>query len=118
MITFIRASEKRMDTLKERIMGAEPGSRWTRLVNLSETRWVERHDAISFFKKMLMPIYDTLGIIMGCDDMDVSLKSFLMWSAMEKSCLSLVSAVYREFSVWLHTYKQLYSCISPILHNA
>jgi hypothetical protein len=27
MITFIRASEKRMDTLKERIMGAEPGSR-------------------------------------------------------------------------------------------
>jgi hypothetical protein len=26
-----------------------------------------------------------------------------MWSAMEKAALSLVSAAYREFSVWLHS---------------
>jgi hypothetical protein len=39
-ITFIQGSEKRMDTLKEQITNAEPGSRQTRLVKVSETRWV------------------------------------------------------------------------------
>jgi hypothetical protein len=72
MITFIRASEKRMDTLKEQITSVEPRSRRTRLVKLSETRWVGRHDAIYFFKEMFVPIYDTLGVIMGWDDADVS----------------------------------------------
>jgi len=51
MITFIQASEKRMDTLKEQITSVEPRSHRKRLVKLSETRWVERHDAISFFKE-------------------------------------------------------------------
>jgi hypothetical protein len=37
MITFIRASEKRMDTLKEQVTSVEPGSCQTRLVKLSET---------------------------------------------------------------------------------
>jgi hypothetical protein len=60
IITFIRASEKRVDRLKEQITSVEPGSRRTRLVKLSEIRWVERHDAISFFKKIFVPIYDTL----------------------------------------------------------
>jgi hypothetical protein len=86
MITFIKASQKRMDTLKEQIKSVEPGSRRTRLVKQSETRWVERHDAISFFKEMFVPIYDTLGVIMGWDDADVSSKAFLMQSAMGKSC--------------------------------
>jgi hypothetical protein len=63
MITFIRASEKRMDMLKEQITSVEHGSRRTILVNLSETRWVEHHDAISSFKKIFIPIYDTLGVI-------------------------------------------------------
>jgi hypothetical protein len=54
IITFIRASEKRMDTLKEQITSVEPGSRRTRMVKLSETRWDERHDAISFFKEMFV----------------------------------------------------------------
>ena len=98
IITFIRASEKRMDTLKEQVTRVEPASRRTRLVKLSETRWVERHDAISFFKEMFVPIYDTLGVIMGWDDADVSSKAFLMQSAMEKSCfipgLCCVSRVF------------------------
>jgi hypothetical protein len=98
IITFIRASEKRMDTLKEQITSVEPGSRRTRLVKLNETRWVERHDSISFFKEMFVPIYETLGVIMGWDDGDVSSKAFLMHSAMEKSCfvvgLCCVSRVF------------------------
>jgi hypothetical protein len=80
------ASEKHMDMLKEQITSDEPGSVQTKLVKLSETRRVERHDAISFFKEMFMPIYDTLEVIVIWDDADVSLKAFLMWSAMEKSC--------------------------------
>jgi hypothetical protein len=60
MIAFIRASEKRMDTLKEQITSVESGSRRTRLEKLSETRWVERHDATSLFKEMFVLIYDTL----------------------------------------------------------
>jgi len=76
MITFIRASEKRTDTLKEQITSVEPGSRRTRLVKLSETRWVERHDAISSFKDMFVPIYDTLGVTMGLDDEDLARKCF------------------------------------------
>ena len=76
IITFIRASEKRMDTLKEQITSVEPGSRQTRLVKLSETRWVERHGTISFFQEMFVPIYDTLGVIMEWDDTDFSSKAF------------------------------------------
>jgi hypothetical protein len=56
MMTSIRASEKRMGTLKEQITSAEPGSRRTRWVKLSETRLVERHDAIYFFKEMFVLI--------------------------------------------------------------
>jgi hypothetical protein len=59
MITFIQASEKCMDALKEQITSVEPGSHRTRWVKLSETRCVERRDAISFFKEMFVPIYDT-----------------------------------------------------------
>jgi hypothetical protein len=86
IITFIQASEKRMDTLTEQITSVEPGRRRTKLVKLSETRWVEHHDAISFFKEMFVPIYDNIGVIMKWDDADVSSKAFLMQSAMEKSC--------------------------------
>jgi len=97
-ITFIPAPEKRMDTLKEQVTSVEPGSRRTRLVKLSETRWIEGHDAISFFKEMFMPIYDTLGVIMGWDNADVNSKAFLMQPAMEKSCfvvgLCCVSRVF------------------------
>jgi hypothetical protein len=82
-----------MDTLEEQITSAEPGT-----VKLNETRWVERHDSISFFKEMFVPIYNTLGVIMGWDDADVSSKAFLMQSAMEKSCfvigLCCVSSVF------------------------
>jgi hypothetical protein len=56
-----------MDTLKEEITSVETGSRRTRLVKLNETRWVERHESISFFKQMFVPIYDTLGVILGSD---------------------------------------------------
>jgi hypothetical protein len=98
IIPFISASEKHLDTLREQITIFEPGSRRTRLVKLNETRWVERHDSISFFKEMFVPIYDTLGVIMGWDDADVSSKAFLMQSAMEKSCfvvgLCCVSRVF------------------------
>jgi hypothetical protein len=88
-----------MDTLKEQ-MSAEPVSRRTRLVKLSERRWVERHDAISFFKEMFAPIYDTLRVIMGWDDADVSSKAFLMQSAMEKSCFVFgLCCVSRVFSL-------------------
>ena len=97
MITFIQVSERRMDTLKEQITCVEPGSRRTRLVKLSERRGVEAHDAISFLKEMFAPIYDTLVVIMGWDDADVSSKAFLMLFEMEK--FSLVSAPYRESSV-------------------
>ena len=76
MITFIRTSENHMDKLKEQITSVESGSHQTRLVKLSETPWVERYDAISFFKEMFLPIYDTLGVIMGWDDADVSSKAF------------------------------------------
>jgi hypothetical protein len=99
MITFIRAFEKRMDKLKEQIASVEPGSRRTRLVKLSETQWVKRHDVISFLKKLSVAVYEALGVIMGLDDADVSSKAFLMQSAMEKTFLSLVSAAYGEFSV-------------------
>jgi hypothetical protein len=54
-----------MDTLKEHITRVKPGSRPTRQVKLSETRWVERHDAITFFKEMFVPIYDYLRNTMG-----------------------------------------------------
>ena len=98
MITFIKAYERRMDTLKEQITSVEPGSRRTRLVKPSETRWVGRHDAISFFKEMFVPIYNTLGVITGWDDADVSSKVFLMQCAMEKNCfvvgLRCVSRVF------------------------
>jgi len=60
IITFIRASEKRIDTLKEQITSVDPGRRRKRRLKLSETRWVESLEAISFFKEMLVPIYDTL----------------------------------------------------------
>ena len=40
VITFIRASENRMNALKEQITSVQPRSLRTRLVNLSETRWV------------------------------------------------------------------------------
>jgi len=76
MITFIRASEKRTDTQKERITSVEPESRQTRLVKLSETQWVERHDAISFFKDMFVMVYDTLGVTIGWDDADLARKRF------------------------------------------
>ena len=96
-ITFIRGSEKCMDRLKEQVTRVVPGNRRTRLIKLSETRWVERHDAISFFKEMFVPNY-ILGVIMGWDDADVSSKAFLMQSAMEKSCfvvgLCCVSRVF------------------------
>ena len=65
MITFIRAYEKRIDTLKEHITSVERGSRRTSLVKLSKTRSVERHDAISFFNEMCVPIYDTSHNWMG-----------------------------------------------------
>jgi hypothetical protein len=98
IITFIQASEKRMDALKEQITSIEPGSLRTRLVKLSETQWVGRHDAISFFKEMFVPICNTLGVIMGWDDADVSSKAFLTQCAMEKSCfvvgLCCVSRVF------------------------
>jgi len=107
VITFIQASEKRMDTLKEQITRAEPRSRRTRLVKLSETLWVERHNAISFFKEMFVPIYSTLGVIIGWDDADVTSKAFLMQSAMEKSCFvvgfSWVSRVFGLTSSLLAT---------------
>jgi len=38
---------------------------------------------------MFVAIYDTLGVIMGWDDADVSSKVFLMQSAMEKICFVL-----------------------------
>jgi hypothetical protein len=67
-------------------------------VKLKETRWVEHPDSISFFKEMFVPIYDTLGVIMGWDDANVSSKAFLMQSAKEKSCfvvgLCCVSGVF------------------------
>jgi hypothetical protein len=90
MIAFIQASERRMDRLKEQLRCVEPGRRRKRLVKLSETRWVEGHNAIPFFKEMFAPIYDPLGVIMGWDDADVSSKAFFIQFAMEK--LSLVSA--------------------------
>jgi hypothetical protein len=47
---------------------------------------------------MFVPIYNTLGVIMGWDDADVSSKAFLMQSAMEKGCfvigLCCVSRVF------------------------
>jgi hypothetical protein len=99
IITFIRASEKRMDRLKEQITGVGPGNRRTSLIKLSETLWDERHDAISFFKEMFLLFCDTLGVIMECDDVDVSSKAFLMRSAIEKSCfvvgICYVSRVFR-----------------------
>jgi len=107
MTTFNQISEMRMGTLKEQITSTEPGSCRTRLIMLSETRWVERHDANSFFKEMFLSIYDTLGRIMGWDDADFSSKTFLMQSALEK--LSLVSTAYREFSIRLQPYQQLRS---------
>jgi hypothetical protein len=98
IISFIRASEKRMDTMKEQVTSVEPGGHRTRLVKLSETRLVERHDAMSFFKEMFVQIYDTLRIIMGWDNADGSSKAFLMQSAMEKRCfvvgLCCVSRVF------------------------
>jgi hypothetical protein len=106
-----------MDTLKEQITNFEPGSRRTGLVKLSETRWVERHDAISFFKEMFAPIYVTLGVIMGWDEADVSPKAFLMQSAMENSCFVVgLCCVSRVFG--LHPYQQLCSRITVMLHNA
>ena len=76
IITFVRASEKRMDTPKEQITSVETGSRRTRIVKLGETRWVESYGAISFFKEMSVQIYDTLGVIIGWDAADVSSKAF------------------------------------------
>jgi hypothetical protein len=83
MITFIWALEKCMDMLKEHITSIEPGSCWTRLkAEWISLGWVPRRH---FFKEMLLLIYDSLGVIMGGDDVHVSSKAFLMRSAMEKS---------------------------------
>jgi len=122
MISFIQASEKHMDTLKEQITSVEPGSHRTRLVKLSGTQWVEQHDAISFFKEMFVPIYDTLGVIMGWDDTDVSSKAFLMQSAMEKSCfvvglccLSRVFSLTASLSATLQSHNfNLAQCIEHV----
>ena len=98
IITFIRASEKRIDTLKEQITSVDPGRRRKRRLKLSETRWVESLEAISFFKEMLVPIYDTLWVIIVWNNADVSSKAILMRSALEKGCfvvgLCCVSRVF------------------------
>jgi hypothetical protein len=57
MVTFIRASEKCMDTLKEQITKVELGSGRTRLVKLNETRWVER--LASYKSRQLTPHHYT-----------------------------------------------------------
>jgi hypothetical protein len=49
---------------------------------------------------MFVPIYDTLGVIMGWDDADVCSKVFLMQSAIEKSCFVVgLCCVSRVFSL-------------------
>jgi len=80
-----------------------PGTNFTwrqpRELRISYRSSKTRHDAISFFKEMFVPIYETFRVTMGWDDADVSPKAFLVQSAMENSCFVLVSAAYREFSV-------------------
>jgi hypothetical protein len=91
-------------------------------VKLNETRWVDRHDSISFFKETFVPIYDTLGVIMGWDDADVSSKAFLMLSAMEKSyfvvgfcCVSRVFGLTASLSATLQSHNfDLAQCVEHV----
>jgi len=121
IITFIRGFEKRKDMLKEQITSVEPRSRRTRLVWLSETRWVVCHDTVSFFKEMFVPIYDTLGVIMGWNDAGVSSKVFLMRSVMAKSfvlglcCVSRVFGLTASLSATLQSHNfDLAQCIQRV----
>jgi hypothetical protein len=61
IITFFRASPKRMLLLKTTLMKVLPNSKSFRLKSVCETRWIERHDAILQF----LELYD---VIINCLD--------------------------------------------------
>lgn len=53
---FFHISAKRTELLKSAIIECCPEQKKKKLISLCETRWVERHDSVFFFKEILQPI--------------------------------------------------------------
>lgn len=64
--SYFKASAKRSKVLKDALVAA--GKNNTGLHNYCETRWVERHDAVSVFNDCFDSIIDALEIIMNSNE--------------------------------------------------
>jgi hypothetical protein len=81
---FFNRSAKRVDLLRQCIQDLAPETKKKRLVQLCETRWVERHDAVITFVELFNCVL--LGLD-RCGDLDVntSSKANMMNNSIRKS---------------------------------
>jgi hypothetical protein len=57
---FFRSSAQRSEVLKTKISEDIPTTRHSQLINMCDTRWVERHESMSRFIEMYIPIVHAL----------------------------------------------------------
>lgn len=72
---FFRSSAKRTKLLKENIKAEFPESKWTTLIPMCETRWVENHDGLIRFREIYKCLVSTLEELSYDSDTEVSSKS-------------------------------------------
>lgn len=73
--SFINSSAKRTHILKQKIKSCLPETRWSKLIPMCETRWVENHDGLLRFKEIIVPIVETLEELSAVADIETSSKS-------------------------------------------
>ena len=105
--TFFSRSAKRTTILESTVVEEMPESRKTRLRQLCETRWVERHDAILTFVELFNPLVTCLKSCLDLDK-DTSTSAQLLLNSMAKpefivaTCvMNQVLAVTKPLSVHL-----------------
>eukprot|EP00102_Acyrthosiphon_pisum_P019436 XP_016656646.1 PREDICTED: zinc finger MYM-type protein 1-like [Acyrthosiphon pisum] len=72
---FIKASAMRTELLKKYIKEQFPESKWTKLISMCETRWVENHDGLLRFTEIYKPIVNTLDDLQLKRDIETSSKA-------------------------------------------
>ncbi|XP_022164655.1 52 kDa repressor of the inhibitor of the protein kinase-like [Myzus persicae] len=106
VITFFRASPKRMLLLKTTLMKVLPNSKSFRLKSVCETRWIERQDAILQF----LELYD---VIINClDELVNSNEEITLTSSKANNLLN--SMLKFEFLITLQVLAELFSITLPL----
>jgi len=72
---FLRSSAKRTKLLKENIKTEFPETKWTTLIPMCETRWVENHDGLMRFRDIYRCLVATLEELSCDSDTETSSKS-------------------------------------------